>query len=176
MVNQETLNPYAPPKSNVHSSPQVTGIEAFPRFSTWWVFLLAIVTLQVYLIYWLCSRSAILNRIFPSKRIPVALVLAAIGLWSACVVVSFLQMAFPDDLALGVTSTVVSWSWTVVWLTWLFKFRNRINQHCGARPHDGYWINGVLTFFFGPVYFQYKLNCLIDGKRNAAAERTTNET
>jgi Domain of unknown function (DUF4234) len=168
MANQLTMNPYAPPKANVDVSSYVTTVEAFPRFSTWWVLLLTLTTFGIYPIYWLYTRTRILNRILPSGAIPIGLAFAAAGLLVASIAAELLQGIYPDDLGVSAISRIIGLICNVVILVWVFMLRNRLNEHFASKQGDRYWIGGVLTFFLHVLYLQYKLNRLIDREKNAA--------
>ena len=168
MANQLTMNPYAPPKANVDASSYVTTVEAFPRFSTWWVFLLTLTTFGIYPIYWLYTRTRILNRILPSGAIHIGLAFAAAGLLVASIAAELLQGIYPDDLGVSAISRIIGLICNVVILVWVFMLRNRLNEHFASKQGDRYWIGGVLTFFFHVLYLQYKLNRLIDRERSTA--------
>ncbi len=79
----ETHNPYSAPGTNVVTK-QVNHnsgfIKQFKRFTTWGVIGLAIITLGVYLYYWMINRTKILNGLLPENRIPMWLPYTAIGL------------------------------------------------------------------------------------------------
>ena len=70
MSDGQHKNVYAPPKADLEL-PRERGAENldFPRFSTWGVFALAVLTLSFYLIYWLYSRTKIMNHVLPEKNI-----------------------------------------------------------------------------------------------------------
>jgi Domain of unknown function (DUF4234) len=175
MADQFAINPYAPPKSNVEVSSHVTTVEAFPRFSAWWVLLLTVATVGIYPLYWLYTRTRILNCILPSRAIPIGLAVAAAGLLAADCAGGFVKGIYPDDLAVRAMSTVIGLSLNVVNLVWVFMLRNRLNEHFVSHRGDRYWLGGVLTFFFQVLYLQYKLNQLID-RETAADPRAADVT
>jgi hypothetical protein len=78
----EDINHYAPPQAQVDDVPEAgLAITLFPRLSTWWVLLLAVVTFSLYLVYWMYTRSKVLERIAPSRRIAPALIFVAMALY-----------------------------------------------------------------------------------------------
>ena len=172
MSGESAINPYAPPKANVVDVPaEVATIEAFPRFSTWWVLLLAILTFGVYPLYWLYARTKILNRVVPANPIPMGLAVAAVALFLLNLAGGVLDGIYAEQLAIGVrrTFTAVAWISVVVNLVWVFKFRNRLNERFMSHKGDCYWLGPLLTFFFQVLYLQYKLNQLIDRERTATS-------
>ena len=169
MTAHIVINPYAPPKARVDASLDVTTVQAFPRFSTWGVFLLTFVTVGLYPVYWLYTRTRILNRVLPSNPVPVGLAVAAVIALLASAAASFLNGMYPDHSGVGAMSSVINIVSGIVNLVWVFMFRNRLNQHFVPHEGDRYRLSGVLTFFFTVLYLQYKLNQLIDRERTVSA-------
>ncbi len=168
MTDQLVINPYAPPKANLDASSDVTTVQAFPRFSTWWVLLLSFATLGAYLVYWLYTRTKILNRLTPANPIPMGFAAAAVIMLLVSAAASVLDGMYPHAIGLRQMSSAISMISGIVNLVWAFMFRHRLNEHFVPREDDRYWLNGVLTFFFTVFYVQCKLNELIDRERAAA--------
>jgi len=171
MTQQFAINPYAPPKANLDAPVEATTVQAFPRFSAWGVFLLSGVTLGVYPVYWLYTRTRILNRLLPSNPIPKGLAFAAVVLLLGNAAGSFLEGIYPGNLGVRGMSSLIGLAFSIVNLCWVFMFRNRVNEHCVSHKGDRYWLGGVLTFFFQVLYLQYKLNELIDQERTVTSLR-----
>jgi hypothetical protein len=169
MADQFAINPYAPPKANLDAWVTPATVQAFPRFSAWWVLVLGVVTAGIYPFYWLYTRTEILNRMLPSKAIPMGLVVSALMLFVANVAASLVSLVYPDDLGVGALSSVINAVSTIVTLVWVFKFRNRLNERFVSQRGDRYWISGVLTFLFAVLYLQYKLNQLIDREKSVTS-------
>jgi hypothetical protein len=74
-------NPYQTPNSDLSNPGNQAGTLAiFKRFSTWFVFLLSIVTLSLYLLYWFYDRTKTLNQLKDVTPISDAFIFSAIGL------------------------------------------------------------------------------------------------
>jgi hypothetical protein len=58
----------------------------------------------------------------------------------------------------GVLSNLISIATWVVRLIARFTLRDTLEQHFNGPEPLGLRLNPVMTFFFGGIYFQYKLN------------------
>jgi hypothetical protein len=94
------------------------------------------------------------------------LAVAAVVLFVANVAASLVHQIYPQHFAAAVASSCINLILTVVTLVWVFQFRNRLNEFFAPRQENRYWLGGVLTFFFGVLYLQYKLNQLIDREKS----------
>lgn len=150
-MNDES-NPYRTPESDVSLVDPDSGIKNFERFSAWAVFGLTIITLGIYPIYWMYTRSQTLNTFYHDKISPVLLTAFVIF-----VIVSFFSGMFePTEMSLVGALAIVNVVYTVLYLTVLFKLRNRLND----LVEDN--INPVITFFGSAIYLQYAVNKSID--------------
>ena len=86
----------------------------------------------------------------------VATVLIALNLgtsWTVFIALS--HHAQPHHNILGNLIGIVAW---VVRLIARFTLRDTLEQHFNGPEPLGLRLNAVMTFFFGGIYFQYKLN------------------
>ena len=166
MTESIEFNPYAPPKSkftgDIADKAPTTGLDEFPYRSTWLVLGLSIITLSFYMVYWMYSRTKILNRLTPS---------APIADWIPALYISLLLVNFGFGLLeafygsyqeIVVVANVINLVSIVIYFIWIFKFRNRINDLSDASRGTKRWLGVVLTFFLSVVYFQFKLNRMRD--------------
>lgn len=171
----DTNNPYLTPEANLVNeatdSSGVAAIKQFPRFTTWAVVGLAIITLGIYGYYWLYSRTKILNRLIPENPIAKWLPATTIGLmllyWVMSLLPLFLMggdMMSPESSMSGlmIIAPIVNIAVLILFLMWIFGFRSRINQITGAQKGNMFWLGGILTFFINVYYFQYKINEMHD--------------
>lgn len=151
-------NVYAAPQSDVVEVAQ-GGVSGFERFSTWYVFLLAIVTLGVYLPYWLYSRTKVLNA-QSEDQISSGFVWTTILLYALALCTSIASAAVGQELAeLVLLDSGVSLVANVFMIVWAFKFRNRLQKLIAPLQLK---TNPILTFLFQTLYMQYKVNEAID--------------
>ena len=148
-------NPYAAPQSQVIENDGEGSITHFERFSAWGVFGLSFITLGIYSIYWMYSRTKVLNEI-TDDPIPESFTNAVLGLYVGNWILSFADGAM-DSVALSGLSSLVSLASGILGIIWIFKMKNRVEPF--ARNFS---FSGLLTFFFGAIYVQYKINEAID--------------
>ena len=148
-------NPYRAPESDVGALELGVGITNFERFSAWGVFALSIITLGIYPIYWLYSRSNTLNS-FHSNKISPVLLMAFVALVFASFVIGIIN---PQEGVMLVLGGVVNLAYTIAYLMVLFSVRNRLNE----LVNDG--ISPIITFFGSAIYLQYSINKCIDQQK-----------
>ena len=126
------------------------GLDNLKRVSAWLVFFLGLITGGIYTIYWVYSRSVAINLTQKMKissmllnGLVVAFILASISSIGSTVVGSLAWSYFE----LG--SNLV---YFVLYLVVIFAIRSRLKSMTNLP------INGILTFFFSAIYFQYKIN------------------
>jgi len=173
MTDRLDIDPYAPPRVVV-ADPIPAGCPQFPHFNTWWVLLLSIVTLGLYVPYWLYTRTKILNRLSRYDPIPIALPVALPVLCVLCVAIGFVDGIYPDRMGVKPFLVIVQWTYMIVTLICEFSFRNRLNEDCLEGSDSPYWVGLVATFFFGILYLNYKLNQRVETEqgRNPSASVT----
>ena len=168
----DTTNPYAAPSSNLE--PELTAgrlsfINAFKRFTAWGVFGLTLITAGIYIYYWMFTRGKNINtELSDENKISPLLTNSVIATGLIYTVFSYLP-SFVDSSALQVVTLVMMLFmiiYMVVYLTWIFKFRNRLNMLTNAKKGDQLWLGGIMTFFFNVIYFQYKINQIHDNKNS----------
>ncbi|MBV0932332.1 DUF4234 domain-containing protein [Marinobacterium weihaiense] len=162
-MNQVADNPYVAPEAELEVQHEAGDLSVFPRFTTWAVFGLTIITLGIYAVYWMYSRTRHLNSI-TEDRISNGFVGAAVGVYIASGV-SSIMMGLTDASALSGTMVLIDGllglaSW-ILMLVWAFKFRNRLNRVTDSRGKPT-WAGPILTFFFSVFYLSYKVNQHLD--------------
>jgi magnesium-transporting ATPase (P-type) len=153
-MDNPMTNPYASPSAEVIDE-SAGSIDALPRFSTWYVVLLSIVTFGIYTLYWLYSRVGKLNFAIENK-VPMALIH---GYLLLTVVSWFLQISGVlgstlDEGTIGLLNGVISLVSFVLYYMVVYKMRNRICDELLKAPR---W-SGLLTFLLSMLYLNYKIN------------------
>lgn len=155
MENQSS-NIYKAPESELQVSQEVDGgVENFKRFTAWGVFGLSIITFGIYPLYWLYTRSNILNTFHHNKvsqNILLAFVITIILSYS----IGIFSSVYEENAPLAIADGVLSLVYIVFYLIVLFSLHNRLKEVTGDN------FNPVLTFFFSSIYMQYKINVAID--------------
>lgn len=160
-LDNETENPYKAPEAEVVNRTDQGGLShVFERFSTWGVIGLAIVTLGLYSIYWLYSRTGQLNK-HANNPIGAAFINITIGL---CVIgfVNNLSYVLNFNATVAAILALSSVIGTILTIVWVFKIRNRINLLLNSAKGDASRLGPVFTFFLNIYYLQYKINSIID--------------
>ena len=158
-------NPYATPRA--HVADQLVGssaIEEFPRFSTWWVLLLSIVTLSIYMPYWMFTRTRVLHRVAPEKPVPSAVIVISLLFFAVNIGFGVLEGVYPNDVMIKLYSQLLSIASGISFVVWVLMFRNRLNALLGVTRESPLWLGAVLAFFFQILYLQYKINQAIDSR------------
>ncbi|CAA0109133.1 Uncharacterised protein [BD1-7 clade bacterium] len=146
---------YKAPTSELDVNSDLNGIENFERFSAWWVFLLSAVTLGLYQIYWLYTRSTTMNSLH-DKKIPkwtlMGVVVSMTVLMAADVASEFIQA----DQILNIVSIVSNVFYIGLYVYVLFALKNRLEGIINSP------LNGIFTLFGSVIYLQYKINERLD--------------
>lgn len=162
-------DPYSAPVAQVERvNENAEAFLAFPRFSTWWVFLLAVVTMGIYIAFWMVKRTKIINTL--PKVDPISDVFTNIMLvlffvpyvfMALGILIELELMAIPPfdmvlyanmaDLASGIGLVI-----------WCFVLRNRLNDLIDGNTLFGNTLGPILTFFLQWIYLSYKINQQID--------------
>jgi hypothetical protein len=122
--------------------------------------LLGFLTCGFFVVVWNLIIAAWANRIQPASKALMfyiaATVLIVLNLGSSwSVVISLSHHVHPHHSVLGNLISLATW---VVRLIARFTLRDTLEQHFNGPEPLGLRLNPVMTFFFGGIYFQYKLN------------------
>ena len=158
------INPYSAPDADLEVESTGSGVDKvkqLPRFTTWAVVGLTIITLGIYAFYWLFSRTKMLNKLLPENKIAGWLPITTLLLYIVNLLSSYAPLGItnPDIVLItSVVSMVTRILYLIFLIIWIYAFRNRLNQLSGSSKGDLFWLGGILTFFINVYYFQYKLN------------------
>lgn len=167
-------NPFAAPSANLQTpgSTNLKGIKSIPRFTTWAVVGLSVITLGFYFYYWLFSRCKIINSQLKEDQISSKLIQSLLAIFVVGMALSIIDASItgPDPYAepslFGMVSGVISLIGLVLYIMVAFGMRKRINILTNSHKGDRFWLGGVgsslLTLFFSAYYFQYKVNQMHD--------------
>ncbi|AJQ97878.1 DUF4234 domain-containing protein [Gynuella sunshinyii] len=154
---------YKAPSSNLEMQASGEDLQAFERFSAWGVFFLSIVTLGIYSMYWMFSRTKVLNRI-SDQGISSPVIWITLVAYIIIMVLSYGgAFLLPAEIAVAVQLFAVV-AYFIFMLIWIFGFRAAIVSIARSHGQPDFRANGVLTFFFQALYMQYKINQFIDRK------------
>jgi hypothetical protein len=122
--------------------------------------LLGFLTCRIFVVVWNLVIASWANRVEPASKALmwyiVATVLFVLELGSSwTVIISLSHHVHPHHSVLGNLIGIAAW---VVRLIARFTLRDTLEQHFNGPEPLGLRLSAVMTFFFGGIYFQYKLN------------------
>ena len=129
--------------------------------------LLGFLTCGLFVVVWNLIIASWANRIQPASKALLYYIIASVlivlnygGSWG--VVVAMTHHVHPHRSVLGSLISLACW---VVRLIARFTLRDTLEQHFNGPEPLGLRLSGVMTFFFGGIYFQYKLNEINQAKQ-----------
>ena len=122
--------------------------------------LLGFLTCGIFVVVWNLIIASWSNRVQPASKALMYYIVATVmivlnygGSWG--VVVAMAHHAHPHRSILGSLISIACW---VIRLIARFTLRDTLEQHFNGPEPLGLRLSAVMTFFFGGIYFQYKLN------------------
>ncbi|MBO9489455.1 DUF4234 domain-containing protein [Endozoicomonas sp. G2_1] len=160
------------PKAELNDNNGDNPVLQFQRKSSWLVFFLCIITLGIYFVYWLYTRTAVLNQASPEKKVSTNLLYTYLGIYIIYTILSIIVDG--TNTALSIVSGGVAIAYLVVYVMFVFSWRSVLRDVINANSTTENYVNvnGILTFFFSSLYFQYKINQAID---NTSSTENQNE-
>jgi hypothetical protein len=164
--------PFAPTYQPPYTAPAAVG-EPPPNLNWGLLILLTIVTCGIFAMVWTIVQSAWMNRIVPASR--------QLALGIAVVVSNILVGAIKDhhtwnyhqgwSVYAHQDRPIVSFLQLCVFILIVFarfNMRNAMERYYNTVEPIGLRLSGIMTFFFGGLYFQYHMN-RINGIKRAVA-------
>jgi hypothetical protein len=158
---------YAVPSGAVYQDP--------PNLNWGLELLLGFLTCGLFVVVWNLIIAAWANRVQPASKALMYYIIATVMIvlnvgGSFGVLISIAHHHPHHQSIMGSLLSLATW---VVRLIARFTLRDTLEQHFNGPEPLGLRLNAVLTFFFGGIYFQYKLNRINEVKetlryRNAA--------
>jgi hypothetical protein len=157
MSNSEE-NIFAAPEAELtNKTMQNKPVLQFQRISAWFVFFIGLITLGIYNVYWLYSRTLIANNLTKENKVNINLLYSYVSLFSIGIVASIADI--------GSLSFIVQIINLVVYIFLVFSIRRALIEIINAGSETHTHLNGILTFLFSSIYFQYKINEAIDKQK-----------
>ena len=149
---------YAAPST--YPQPSGIGYPDPPNMNWGLELLLGFLTCRLFVFVWNLVIASWANRVQPASKALIwyiaATVLFVLELGSSwTIVISLSHHVHPHHSALGNIVGIVAW---VVRLIARFTLRDTLEQHFNGPEPLGLRLSAVMTFFFGGIYIQYKLN------------------
>jgi hypothetical protein len=166
---------YQPPLAPVYPVSSVAMYPDAPNLNWGLVLLFSIFTCSFFMFVWNLVVASWLKRVQPNSK--------AILYYAAAAVLLFCQFVFHTHTHVQIFQPGVHW-WVTYYsghplrnmlslATWVvrliarFTMRSELEQHFNGPEPVGLSLSGVMTFFFGGIYFQYHLNRINELKRMA---------
>lgn len=158
----------------------------FPRMQPFTTLLLTIITLGLYVPYWLYTRTRVLNGLCPAKPVPSIIIALCMGSLLMFVILLFQFLnQLPETIVVEqlqnhpdfVKLMDVAMAVNFLQLLWAIFFCHRLNNCTRAKPGDRYYS----SYFFLTLahllivnifYLQYKLNQLMDNNAPIQGKNT----
>jgi hypothetical protein len=122
--------------------------------------LLGFFTCSLFVVVWNLVIASWANRVQPASKALMYYIAATVLIvlnfgssWTVFIALS--HHAHPHHSVLGNLLGIATW---IVRLIARFTLRDTLEQHFNGPEPLGLRLNPVMTFFFGGIYFQYKLN------------------
>ena len=145
-------------------------IEKLRSQSTWKLLGLGIVTYGVYFAYYAQRQSKEINAAINSDDNISSGFINSILVMSYASLALFIPYLFVEEgHPIEGISSLIDMIVGIMLIVWGFKARNRVNTYCDLNAEDDVWFHGLWTFLFTPLYFNYKVNCILESNVEQAA-------
>jgi hypothetical protein len=151
---------YTPPQA-AYAAPTGIAYPDPPNLNWGLELLLGFFTCGIFVMVWNLIIAAWANRVQPNSKALIFYIAATVlivlnfgGSWG--IVIAIAHHAQPPHH--NVMGNLISLACWVVRLIARFTLRDTLEQHFNGPEPLGLRLNAVMTFFFGGIYFQYKLN------------------
>jgi len=128
------------------------------------VLLFSVLSCGLFLVVWDIVQAAWMKKVLPTSK-ALSWYIAALCGQGMIFFFSF-YFAFTHNHDHPAT-TLINLATAVVTLIGRFSLRNSLEEHFNNAEPAGLSLSGVMTFFFGGIYFQYHLNDIVARKHSA---------
>jgi hypothetical protein len=169
-------NPYEAPTADLTTpDEQSKRLDIFKRFSTWYVFGLSIITLNLYILYWFYSRTKTLNRLEGISPISDTFMATVIMLNVVSIPVAFAEPYFAANQNFVIMTNTLTILATISLIVWAFRFRHRLNYFLNQHQSPHRTAGPVFTFLFQALHLSYKINENLELLEKASAYEPTQD-
>lgn len=149
-------NVYSAPRSDILFKEDI--YLPFERVSVWSVFFLSLITLSLYLPYWLYTRTEQLNSTIEDE-IPNGFTILALIVYVLSLVFAIPEAIYEDNTQIVLISSLLNLALVIMMVAWVFMFRSKIP---GSVFQKNRILDFFLTLFLQIFYLQYEINVYID--------------
>lgn len=138
-------------------------IENLRDQSTWRLLGLGLITYGVYFAYYIQKQSKEINAAINSdENIPSGFINSILAMSYVSLALFIAYMFVEEGHPIEGISSSVDMIVSIMLIVWGFKARNRVNACCELNTESSVWFHGLWTFLFSPLYFNYKVNCILE--------------
>ncbi len=148
----------------------IEEINLFKDQSTWKLVGLALVTWGVYVAYYINRKTKVLNQLVLEEDS------ISKGFTNFVFIISYISLALlipflivDEGHIVEKINNKVDFIWSITIIIWAFKARNRMNKIFSFEKDGTKWFHGLWTFLFGPFYFNYRVNSIIESTTEQGA-------
>ena len=160
-LTPETQNAFEAPKADLSTPATSNPILEMKRFTAWGVFGLSMITLGLYYLYWMFTRTKQINML---SKVAKANVVALYVYIAATLISNVGQFALNTKRSRFIFTFVISLASLVAYIMTVFSARKALQEVINEGSQEEVKLGGILTFFFSAIYFQYKINEAIDNQ------------
>lgn len=152
--------PYVQPTPAAYAQPPVGTYQDAPNLNWGLELLLGFLTCGLFIVVWNLVIAAWAKRVEPTSKALIYYIVATVLIvlnfgGSYGNVVTAMHHGHPHQSILGGLIGIATW---VIRLIARFTLRDTLEKHYNIAEPLGLRLSAVMTFFFGGIYFQYKLN------------------
>lgn len=159
-------NPYQPPRASIAADPQTD----LSRLSVWLMIGLTIITLGLYLPYWIYTRTKAFNRLTnaagPNQAFTTFTAAFFVVTYGVDIGREFIDISHNMEGMLSALSLASN----ICVMVWALMFRSGLNRYTKVTKRDPLWSNAFLAWFFQAFYHQYKINQILSTQNAESLE------
>jgi hypothetical protein len=138
-------------------------IREFEYQNGWLLFAFLIITLGIYVPFWMLRTAVVVNKLLPDLSIksylPKVLLMGLfVNLFNGFLVGILQALKSPSAETANILSNILSFGISIYELVLVFQFRGALNKILERTSPRLRYFGGVGTFFFGILYLQIRLN------------------
>jgi len=129
--------------------------------STWRLLFLSLITIEIYSAHYIKRQTAIINQHSDWERQISEGFVNFILILTYVIVLLLIPYALVEEgHPVKAISDLLDMVWIILVLIWAFKARNRMNMLLAVTKDQPHWFQGLWTFLFTYLYFNFKINKL----------------
>jgi len=157
-VSNDPINPYAPPQTSTWVEEPEGSFHGLRRRSVLLMILLTVLTLGLYINYWVHQLALAVNQRLKRHHMSMGLVAFYWILSVTSLLWLIPEIVTDDDPMVLRIGTMITRLEMIFALIMAFAIRSRLNTLTLVPREHPAWFHGLWTFLFGIFYLQWKTN------------------